>query len=215
MISEFDILFSRENFPGNRTPFLLSFMGEGEPFLNFEAVVQTIEQCFEKRTEPKLSFAISTAGKNIWKLEQLAKIALQVPIKLQISLHGPNDEIRKKMVPISDPLNAIIAAVTEYQSRCNGKVDWNYVLCKGINDDLALAALLPQILPSGAHIKFNRLNPTPQNKHLLVEKETIDLFRSVVETGGCTTEYYQTDGSDIYAACGQLSYSIGSDKSGY
>ncbi len=210
MVTEFETVYSRHHGTGERLPFLLSFMGEGEPFLNLDACIETMRACyryFKYRTE-KISFAVSTSGVKTELLEKLAAIVKEgLPLKLQVSFHSPVEEIRKKIVPVSDPLPKIIDAVRSYQDMCQGEIDWNYVLCKGINDDPSMAELIPQVLPPNSHVKFNQLNPSSGNVHVRVSKETVDLFRTIVEKGNCTTEYYETDGSDIFAACGQLSYS--------
>ncbi|MEO5646464.1 MAG: radical SAM protein [Candidatus Paceibacterota bacterium] len=209
MIAEFITVFDKENKSGNKKPFLLSFMGEGEPFLNFEACLLTMRACWRYMRNKKetISFVISTSGIKTELLEKLGDAAKTMPIKLQVSFHSPLDTIRKMIVPVSDTLEKILFAVNNYQHISQSAVDWNYVLCKNINDDVEIAKLIPKVLPFGSHVKFNQLNPSDGNPHTRIDKETVLLFQSIVEAGGCTSEYYETDGTDIYAACGQLSYS--------
>jgi len=209
MVSEFITVYDKESRAGNEKPFLLSFMGEGEPFLNLEACIITMRACWRyfKYRKENISFAISTSGAKTELLEKLGSATKKLPIKLQVSFHSPVEDIRKMIVPISDPINKIIDAVKNYQNICGGAVDWNYVLCKGINDNPSIAKLIPKVLSPNSHVKFNQLNPSNGNIHTRVIEETVALFRSIVEVGGCTTEYYETDGGNIFAACGQLSYS--------
>ena len=190
----------------NPKPLLFSCMGEGEPFLNFEACVATLHRLARIDLSVPIRLAVSTSGIKPELIRRLGEISFLVPLKLQISLHGPTDEIRQKIVPITSPLDKIVEAVRAYVKLCNRPVDWNYVMCQGINDDLSHATLLVNLLGSGWHVKFNRLNPTNESPFLPTPKEKVDEFRKVLENSGISTEYYETDGSDIAAACGQLSY---------
>jgi len=97
-------------------PILLSFMGEGEPFLNFEALVEAFRELASREWSVPLRLAVSTSGIRPDLIRRLAEVELPVPLKLQISLHGPTDEVRRKLVPVTRPLTEILAAARYYLS---------------------------------------------------------------------------------------------------
>lgn len=187
-------------------PLLFSCMGEGEPFLSFEACVDCFHRLSHLELPVPIRLAVSTSGVKPELIRRLGQMNFKVPLKLQVSLHGPTNEIRRKLIPISQPLYEIIAAVREYSETCHRPIDWNYVLCEGVNDKPEHAHLLSSLLGPGWHVKFNRLNPIASTSLKPSPIEKIKEFQKILEEGGLTTEYYETDGADISAACGQLSY---------
>ncbi|MDP3999254.1 MAG: radical SAM protein [bacterium] len=188
-------------------PLLLSCMGEGEPFLNFDAVVDSFRALSATPLGPTpIRLAVSTSGIRPDLIRKLGGIEFSVPLKIQVSLHGATDEVRRKIVPVTAPLAKIIPAVRDYLQQCNRAVDWNYVMCKGINDSPAHAQQLAGLLEQGWHVKFNRLNRATNSSFLPAPRERVEEFRRILEEGGISTEYYETDGADIAASCGQLSY---------
>lgn len=194
------------DFIAHPKPLLFSCMGEGEPFLNFDACADVLHRLSHLELPVPIRLAISTSGIKPELIRRLGQMGFKVPLKLQVSLHGPTNEIRHQLVPISQPLSEIIAAVREYSETCHRPVDWNYVLCDGINDKPEHAHLLASLLGSGWHVKFNRLNPIAGAPIKPASIEKIKEFQRILEEKGITTEYYETDGADISAACGQLSY---------
>lgn len=185
---------------------LFSFMGEGEPFLNFKALLGAFEGLVSREWDVPIKLAVSTSGIRPDLIRCLAKVELPVPLKLQVSLHGPTDEVRQKLVPVTKPLAEILAAVKYYREQCHRPVELNYVMCAGVNDGLEHAYALARILGPGWYIKFNQLNPTMGSIHQAATQKQVSEFCRILEDCGITTEYYETDGVDVKAACGQLSY---------
>ncbi|MDO8536922.1 MAG: hypothetical protein Q7R94_01600, partial [bacterium] len=200
-------IISEMDFSTYPLPLLLSFMGEGEPFLNFEACVGAFREFCETQLSVPLRLAASTSGIRPDLIMRLGEMIFSLPLKLQISLHGPTDYIRRQIVPVTKSLSEIVPAVCAYRKQCNRPVEWNYVLCEGVNDDREHARQLVTLLGPGWHVKFNRLNLVPNSPFERSTPERLQEFRRILEAGGISTEYYETDESRVASGCGQLSYS--------
>lgn len=204
LIEQCTNIVARRNLQLAEKPILFSCMGEGEPFLNFQNVVLALRQL--GRCYPASRLAVSTSGIKPELIRRLARIIFPVPLKLQVSLHGPSDEIRSMIIPTSRPITDIVNAVRYYNETCGRLVEWNYVLMKDINDSRECAIETARLLGPGCHVKFNFLNPVVNSPFTASEQARLSEFRKILEYHGLTTEYYETDGTDIAAACGQLSY---------
>jgi len=173
-------------FNKEKKPVLLSFMGVGEPSLNLDAVGKVIkENKFAK-------YAISTCGYNPLVFE------IDPKIKIQVSLNAPTEEIRAVLMPKAPSLKLTLERTKVFLIN----YDLNYVLIRDVNDrdeDASdLAALLKEYQFS--RIKINRYNETGD---FFPSKRTKKFIR-VLERAGIEVEYYETDGREIQAACGQL-----------
>lgn len=190
-------------------PLLFSFMGEGEPFLNFEDCVGAFHELSCMSWPTTIRFAISTSGIRPHLIKELALIRFPVPLKLQVSIHAPTDAIRARLIPATRPLDEILSAVDFFRKESGRPVDLMYVLCKGVNDDIAYAESFAQLLArygSDWHVKFNRLNSSEGMPFESSSPERLSEFRAILERNGVTTEYYETDEPGIGLGCGQLAY---------
>lgn len=194
------------DFTAHPKPLLLSFMGEGEPFLNFDQCVEAFHNLTQAHWAVPLRLAVSTSGIRPDLIRRLSEIEFPVPLKLQVSLHGPTDDVRHQIVPVTKPVAEIVAATRAYREHCGQPVEWNYIMCAGVNDKLEYAQLLVELLGSGWHVKFNRLNSTIGSPFRSASREQVNQFRQILEVNGISTEYYETDESGIASGCGQLSY---------
>ncbi|MDP3726615.1 MAG: radical SAM protein [bacterium] len=187
---------------------LLSFMGEGEPFLNFENVVSAFRHFGETKIPVPVRLAVSTSGIYPDLIRRLGTLSFVLPLKLQVSLHGPTDAVRNLIVPAktTSPLLKIISAVRAFQETSERLVEWNYVLCDGVNDALEHAEQIVALLGSGSHVKFNRLNKVSGSPFEPTPKERALEFRDILEGGNLTTEFYETNESDVNSGCGMLAY---------
>ena len=87
-------------------PLLFSCMGEGEPFLNFKACVSAFHELGRRSWPvPVVRIAVSTSGIRPDLIRRLGEIVFTLPVKLQISLHGPNDEIPKAFIGMLEGRN--------------------------------------------------------------------------------------------------------------
>jgi len=187
-------------------PVTFAFMGEGEPFLNFQNVVEAFGTLATMNWQVPMKLSVSTSGIKPYLIRELGRIEFTVPLKLQVSLHGPNDEVRHRVVPATRPIAKIVAATKDYRELCGRPVVWNYVLCDGVNDRPEHARELIRLLGPGWTVKFTRLNPTIGSPFAPSPRERMDVFRAILENGGLLTKYSETDESHIQAGCGQLSY---------
>ena len=181
-------------------PILFSCMGEGEPLLNYKNVVAALKTLSNLYSGSKL--ALSTSGTKPHLLKELAKEEFNAPFKLQISVHSTFEHIRTLLMPHAGPLSGVKVYMADYMK--SGKdIEFNYVLIDGMNDQAIDAVRLADFV-AGKTIKLNMLNPTPNNSHQFTTN--FDRFCEVLDDKGANYEFYATDGTDINAACGQLSY---------
>ena len=178
------------------------FMGMGEPMMNLDAV---LEAC---RRLPDLGIAhrrtaVSTVG---WVpgIDRLAET--EMPIRLALSLHAPDDALRSQIMPVNDryPIAEVLAACERHHERKRRRVFVEYVMLGGVNDRhehaLALADLLD---PAIYKINLIPFNPTGSEYEGSTRRAT-DAFRAALEGRGLSATVRLTRGRDIDAACGQL-----------
>ena len=187
-------------------PLTFAFMGEGEPFLNFDECVKAFHTLAAMNWSVPMQLAVSTSGIRPDLIRNLSEITFPVRLKLQVSLHGPSDDIRSQIVPTTKPVSEIVAATRAYREKCGRPVIWNYVMCAGVNDRPEHAQQLVELLGSGWHVKFTRLNITAGSPFYPASRELVKQFRRILENGGLSTAYSETDESGIQSGCGQLSY---------
>jgi 23S rRNA (adenine2503-C2)-methyltransferase len=178
------------------------FMGMGEPMMNLDAV---LEAC---RTLPDLGIthrrtAISTVG---WVpgIERLAES--DMPIRLALSLHAPDDALRSQIMPVNDrySIAQVLEACERHYERKRRRIFVEYVMLGGVNDRhehaLALAGLLD---PRIYKVNLIPFNPTG-SVYVGSTRRAIDAFRDALEANGVRATVRLTRGRDIDAACGQL-----------
>ena len=182
------------------------FMGMGEPLENYEAVVKAIEilNAPEGLNISQRRITVSTVGV-VEGILRLAKEELKV--NLALSLHAPNQHIRKKIIPYARryPLEEILTAVDEYAHRTKRDITYEYTLLAGINDQMESARELASLL-SGKQCTVNLIpyNPVDNLNLQRTAKERIEKFRSILDEAQINTTWRYTKGKDIAAACGQL-----------
>lgn len=183
------------------------FMGMGEPFLNYDAVVDAIEILND---EKKLNIGsrhitVSTSG-IIPKIYDFAK--LNIKCRLAISLHAPNDKLRSELMPINDkyPLKNLMSACDEYARVTNKRISYEYVLIKDINDSLSEAEQLAGLLKGRlAHVNLLIYNPHEFSDYKRPDRETVLKFKKCLDSLGIENSIRKSMGDDISGACGQLS----------
>jgi 23S rRNA (adenine2503-C2)-methyltransferase len=182
------------------------FMGMGEPLVNYShlwGAIRTLNspQCVGLGVR---RLTVSTVG-IMPRIKQFAKEDLAV--NLAVSLHAPNDTLRSEMVPINHryPVADLIAACREYTEVTRRRITFEYVLINGVNDSLALAAELRDLLKGMlCHLNLIPLNPVPGTGMLATRREQVFAFQKIVEEAGISTTVRIERGVDIAAACGQL-----------
>lgn len=187
------------------------FMGMGEPLLNADSVFGSIRML----NHPKMRglgarhITISTSG----VVQGIVDLAdFEIPIRLSVSLHAPNDALRSRLMPInrSCPLSKLVEALHLYRKRTGERVTIEYALIDGVNDDPQLAyemaALLDGLEP---YVNLIPFNPIPMKPELHRSPEPrIKAFCAALSELRIEFEVRRERGTDIMAACGQLAGSL-------
>ena len=182
------------------------FMGIGEPFDNYDNVVNAIRII----NNPKglnigaRHISISTSG-IVPKIYQLAEENIQCT--LSISLHATSNEKRSSMMPVNNayPLEELMKACKEYIKKTNKRISFEYALAKDNNDNLQDAKELVKLLKGMlCHVNLIPINKIENGKFDKSSNENIMKFRDYLNNHGIVATIRRELGSDIDAACGQL-----------
>lgn len=185
------------------------FMWMGEPLLNYDNVKKSIEIMLRQDAGFSLSrrhITISTAGIIPW-IRQLIKD--EIPVKLAISLHAPNQTLRDKLMPIAKayPLEALDKAISEYVKASDNRVFYEYIMIKNMTDKPELAKELVTLLKRKlAHVNLIPYNTNPAINLEESDVKTIQTFKRILEEGGLTVTVRDSMGREMKGACGQLGY---------
>ena len=183
----------------------LVFMGMGEPMTNYDEMIRAIKILIHDRGFGigQRHITISTIG-IISGIDKLAEENLQ--IGLAISLHAPNNELRKKLIPTASPnsVEDIIEAGRRYYKKTGRRVTFEYVLMAGINDSPEIATELAILLKgNGSHVNLIPINPTAGDFKRPIQDNIVEFERILYNAGvNCTVRIEK--GTEISAACGQL-----------
>ena len=181
-------------------------MGIGEPLDNFDNVMRFLElvNSEEGMNISMRHISLSTCGL-VPKIDELAKKKLQ--ISLAISLHGPNDEIRNKIMPVNKayPIDELLAACRRYYGETSRRIHFEYAMIDGVNDrECDAKELLRRLKGLPAHINMIPLNHVEESPLKPSSKAAVAAFQKILEDGGITATVRRTLGGDIDASCGQL-----------
>jgi 23S rRNA (adenine2503-C2)-methyltransferase len=181
------------------------FMGMGEPMLNFDEVLGAARLLPDVGITHRRT-TISTVG---W-LPGLTRFVDEVdePIRLALSLHAPDDELRSQIMPVNDryPLREVIAECRRYVVRRRRRVFVEYVMLAGVNDSRAQARALASLLGRN-DFKVNLIPYNPTGMYDGSSRERVAGFRDELEKARVPVTVRLTRGRDIEAACGQLAAS--------
>jgi 23S rRNA (adenine2503-C2)-methyltransferase len=185
-------------------------MGMGEPLLNFDCVVAAMDLMMDDYAYglSKRRVTLSTSG----VLPELERLRTTSPVALAVSLHAPTDALRNQLVPINKkyPLEQLMALCKRYFiDEPRRKVTFEYVMLKGVNDQIEHANQLIKLLHKmPAKVNLIPFNPFPMTEYECSSQETIDAFRDCLMQAGINTITRKTRGKDIDAACGQLAGTV-------
>ncbi len=183
----------------------LVFMGMGEPMANYDEMIRAVRILTHDRGFGlgQRHVTISTIG-IISGIDKLAEENLQ--IGLAISLHSPNNKLRKQLVPTASPnsVEDIIEAGRRYYKKTGRRVTFEYALMAGINDSPEIAKELAILLKgNGSHVNLIPINPTAGNFKRPTQDQVNEFERILSDAGvNCTVRVEK--GTEISAACGQL-----------
>jgi 23S rRNA (adenine2503-C2)-methyltransferase len=181
-------------------------MGMGEPLANYDNVIDAMKIMLDDNAYnlSKRKLTLSTSG-IIPKLDSLGD---DCPVALAVSLHASNNQVRDEIIPLNKkyPIEDLIGACHRYlQKSPKNYITFEYVMLKGVNDDLEHAKELID-LARGLECKFNLIpfNPFPNSGFEGSSWTQIIKFQKILQNGGFITTVRKTRGDDIDAACGQL-----------
>mgnify|MGYP005894431097 CR=1 FL=1 len=181
-------------------------MGSGEPMDNYDNLIKFIELLNDERglNISQRNITVSSCG-IVPKLKELADLKLQ--ITLAISLHAPNDELRKTMMPIANKYSIEeIMDVCRYYIECTGRrISFEYSLVKGVNDSMECAKQLIELVKGmNCHINLIPVNPIKERDYKQTGKDEVYAFKNKLEKNGINVTIRREMGRDIDGACGQL-----------
>jgi 23S rRNA (adenine2503-C2)-methyltransferase len=178
------------------------FMGMGEPMLNLDEVVAAARRLPDLGITHRRT-TVSTVG---W-LPGLRRFADDVdePIRLALSLHAPDDELRSRLMPVNDryPLADVLSECRRHAARTRRRVFVEYVLLAGVNDSPEQARLLAGLLGPD-DFKVNLIPYNPTGLFTGSSRDRVASFKSVLDRARVPATVRLTRGRDIEAACGQL-----------
>ena len=200
------IFFWKDKFPITN----LVFMGMGEPLLNYENLFDALSLLLSEKAHnfSRNKITVSTCGIIDNAIDELAKFG----VKLAISLHAPNDEIRNSIMPINRKYNikTVLEAAKNYQIKSNTThVTFEYLLLKNVNDSDENARELASLLRGiPSRVNLITFNSWPESKLQGSSKETVHRFLRILLAKDIRAIVRKSRGDDILAACGQLKSKI-------
>lgn len=200
-----DQIYRIQSLTGERVSNIV-IMGSGEPMDNYDNVVKFLGLINSDKglNISQRNITVSTCGL-VPRIKQLAELKLQ--ITLAISLHAPNDELRKTMMPIAYTysIEQIMDACRYYLSQTARRISFEYSLVKGVNDSSECARQLIKLVRGmNCHINLIPVNPIKERDYEQSEKNSIHNFKEILEKAGVNVTIRREMGRDIDGACGQL-----------
>jgi 23S rRNA (adenine2503-C2)-methyltransferase len=181
-------------------------MGSGEPLDNLDNIILFIELINHPKGQNigQRHITLSTCGL-VDKMYLLAQKKLQ--ITLAVSLHAPNDSIRKQMMPIANKytIDELLNACTDYINITNRRITFEYALIDNVNDRKENAHQLGERLKGMlCHVNLIPMNSVRESNFRESTSKSVKDFMNILLSYGIQTTVRRKLGSDIDAACGQL-----------
>ncbi|MDD2440950.1 MAG: 23S rRNA (adenine(2503)-C(2))-methyltransferase RlmN [Eubacteriales bacterium] len=184
----------------------VTIMGIGEPLDNFEAVVRFLRRANDPRglNISMRHLSVSTCGL-VPKMIEFTDEGL--PVTLSVSLHAPNDTIRRQLMPIARqyPYDSLLAACRRHTEKTGRRVTFEYALFKGVNDQPEHADELAERLRGMlCHVNLIPANEFSGGIYRQSRSPDVQRFLSRLTRAGIKATVRRELGADIMAACGQL-----------
>mgnify|MGYP000319052170 CR=1 FL=1 len=178
-------------------------MGSGEPLDNYDNLIRFIRLLTGEGglNISQRNVTVSTCGivPGIRKLAEEDTLAL--------SLHAPNDEVRRTLMPVAKRygLNEVMDACRYYFEKTGRRLTFEYSLVQGVNDNLDEAkALVRLIKDQHGHVNLIPVNPIKEREYVQSGRQAIEAFKNQLEKSGINVTVRREMGRDIDGACGQL-----------
>ena len=181
-------------------------MGTGEPLDNYDNLIRFIGILSDSQglNISARNITVSTCGIPD-KMRQLAEEDL--PITLALSLHAPNNEIRKRLMPIAKQyeLSEVMDAFRYYYEKTGRRLTVEYSLAEGINNEESHAKELSKLLRGyNCHVNLIPINPIKERNYIKSDNTKVQKFKNILEKNRINVTIRREMGADINAACGQL-----------
>ncbi|MBE5968384.1 MAG: 23S rRNA (adenine(2503)-C(2))-methyltransferase RlmN [Lachnospiraceae bacterium] len=181
-------------------------MGTGEPFDNYDNLMRFIRIL----TDPNgldlsaRNITVSTCGIP----DGIRAFAEEeLPITLALSLHAPNNEIRKQLMPVAAKydLSEVLDAFRYYYDKTGRRLTFEYSLVEGVNDEAEHAKELSRLIKGlNCHVNLIPVNPIKERNFRQSESKRVLNFKNILEKNRINVTIRREMGADINAACGQL-----------
>lgn len=182
------------------------FMGMGEPLANYRNLVPAVQLLLSDLAYgvSRRRVTVSTSG----IVPHIDRLGDECNVALAVSLHAPDNELRDRLVPINKihPIEELLDACWRYAAKhANRFITFEYVMLRGVNDDLRHADELARLL-RGKPAKINLIpfNPFQGTEFARSSAATIRAFQDRLRQRDLIATTRKTRGDDIDAACGQL-----------
>jgi 23S rRNA (adenine2503-C2)-methyltransferase len=181
-------------------------MGSGEPLDNYEEVLRFIRMVSDEHglNISQRNITVSTCG----LVPMMMRLADEdLTITLALSLHAPNDEKRRSLMPIANKysLEEVMEACRYYFERTGRRLTFEYSLVRGNNDTDADAAELVRLIRGmNCHVNLIPVNPVKERSFEQSEKQAVNAFKNKLEKNHINVTIRREMGRDIDGACGQL-----------
>lgn len=181
------------------------FMGMGEPLLNYDQTIKSLRLLAKELGISARHLTVSTSGYVPGILELAGE---DLPVTLAVSFHSADDNLRQRLVPGLSQWSAaeIVQACKTYASRTGRRITFEYCLMEGLNDNILQAQHLAGLLRGfSCHVNLIPLNPVTDSPFKPSSPDRTAAFRRELVRLGIRTTRRQRKGTEIDAACGQLS----------
>ncbi len=182
------------------------FMGMGEPLMNYNNLISSIEKISSDKglNISQKRIVVSTSG--IPKMiKKLADENLKV--NLALSLHSAIEEKRNKIMPFSKKfsLDDIKESLLYWYSLTKRRITFEYIVWKGVNDNIDdINALIKYCKSVPSKVNLIEYNSIGDESFKSASKNMINLYKDLLEKNKITVTVRRSRGKDIDAACGQL-----------
>ena len=200
-----DQIYAIQRATGERVSHIV-VMGTGEPFDNFEALCRMIEMISDENglNISRRNITVSTCG----IVPKIYAFADRFPqVTLAISLHAPNDTMRRELMPIANryAMEELMEAASYYVHKTGRRITFEYSLVKDQNDHPEHAQMLAALVKGlNCHINLIPVNPVKERDYEQSGQKNIRAFLHILEKHHIQATVRREMGRDISAACGQL-----------
>ncbi len=181
-------------------------MGMGEPLDNYDEVIRFLEMVnAEGGVQIGMRhISLSTCGL-VDRIDQLREKNWQ--LTLSVSLHAPNDELRRRLMPIAKKwsVDELLDACRRYADHTGRRISFEYAMVDGVTDtDECAKELAAKLRGMLCHVNLIPVNPVDGTPYRRSRGDRLQAFTRILEKAGITATVRRTLGADINASCGQL-----------